>query len=86
MRTNVTIVGHGPAIAPSSDALLRHAHRKGVRYGNAQAIIRRASRCHFNAGILGLLSRREPDGRSYKLRDDEVVPLICPTCQNVFAG
>jgi len=24
--------------------------------------------------------------RSYKLRDDEVVPLICPTCQNVFAG
>ena len=86
MRTNVTIVGHGPAIAPSSDALLRHAHRKGVRYGSTQAIIRRASRCHFNVGILGLLSHREPDGRSYKLLDDEVVPLICPTCQNVFAG
>ena len=25
-------------------------------------------------------------GRSYKLRDDGIVPLICPTCQNVFAG
>ena len=24
-------------------------------------------------------------GRSYKLRDDAIVPLICPTCQNVFA-
>jgi hypothetical protein len=24
-------------------------------------------------------------GRFYKLRDDEIVPLICPTCQNVFA-
>ena len=23
---------------------------------------------------------------SYKLRDDAIVPLICPTCQNVFAG
>ena len=22
----------------------------------------------------------------YKLRDDASVPLICPTCQNVFAG
>ncbi len=22
----------------------------------------------------------------YKLRDDGIVPLICPTCQNVFAG
>jgi hypothetical protein len=21
-----------------------------------------------------------------QLRDDTVVPLICPTCQNVFAG
>src|SRR5882724_9229904 len=25
-------------------------------------------------------------GQSYKLRDDGMVPLICPTCQNVFAG
>jgi hypothetical protein len=25
-------------------------------------------------------------GRFYKLRDDGMVPLICPTCQNVFAG
>jgi hypothetical protein len=24
--------------------------------------------------------------RFYKLRDDGMVPLICPTCQNVFAG
>jgi hypothetical protein len=23
---------------------------------------------------------------SYKLRNDAIVPLICPTCQNVFAG
>ncbi len=22
----------------------------------------------------------------YKLRDDGIVPLICPTCQNVFEG
>jgi hypothetical protein len=22
----------------------------------------------------------------YKRRDDGIVPLICPTCQNVFAG
>ena len=22
----------------------------------------------------------------YKWRDDGIVPLICPTCQNVFAG
>ncbi len=25
-------------------------------------------------------------GRFCKLRDDAIVPLICPTCQNVFAG
>src|SRR6267142_84031 len=25
-------------------------------------------------------------GQSYKLCDDGMVPLICPTCQNVFAG
>jgi hypothetical protein len=25
-------------------------------------------------------------GRFYKWRDDAMVPLICPTCQNVFAG
>jgi hypothetical protein len=35
-------------------------------------------------------SRREPDGhrhrRLYKLCDDGMVPLICPTCQNVFRG
>jgi hypothetical protein len=39
-------------------------------------------------GIFGLSSRREPDGhrhgRSWKLRDDTNVPLICPTCQKVF--
>jgi hypothetical protein len=26
------------------------------------------------------------DGRFYQLRDAELVPLICPTCQNVFCG
>jgi hypothetical protein len=26
------------------------------------------------------------NGPSYKLRDDGIVPLICPTCQNVFMG
>ena len=35
---------------------------------------------------IGLQSRREPDGRFYKWRDDAIVPVICPTCQNVFAG
>ena len=35
-------------------------------------------------------TRAEPDGQrdrlSWKLRDHESVPLICPMCQNVFAG
>ena len=41
--------------------------------------------------IFGLQSRRSGRCRagpwmSIKLRDDGIVPLICPTCQNVFAG
>src|SRR5437899_1007810 len=61
------------------------------RFCDAQAIIRRA-----RAGatsIVGkdfcLQSRRTArrwtgSGTFYRLRDDVVVPLICPTCQNVF--
>ena len=41
--------------------------------------------------IFCLQSRRTARCRAgpwafYKLRDDGTVPLICPTCQNVFAG
>jgi hypothetical protein len=31
------------------------------------------------------IRRRDP-AAFYKWRDDGIVPLICPTCQNVFAG
>jgi hypothetical protein len=39
-------------------------------------------------GILSLYSRQQPfDGAmsGLKLRDAGIVPVICPTCQNVFA-
>jgi hypothetical protein len=44
-----------------------------------------------NTGNFGLQSRRRVRCRAgpsafYKLRDDRIVPVICPTCQNVFAG
>ena len=48
-----------------------------------------------SAGITPLMHvvdgrARSADGRArsgiYRLRDDVDVPLICPTCQNVFAG
>ena len=35
---------------------------------------RRSARCRTRPWVL------------YRLRDDGIVPLICPTCQNVFAG
>ena len=58
-----------------------------------------ASRCNFGepmqlqlwVRIFYLQSRRRTRCRAgprgfCKLRDDGIVPLICPTCQNVFAG
>src|SRR5215207_7508568 len=59
--------------------------RKRARFGNAQAIAR-CGDFQLSKGFC-VQSRR---GRRYSrpigsLRDDGVVPLICPTCQ-VFAG
>jgi hypothetical protein len=51
----------------------RHCRRGGRRMGLPLQSRRRA-RCR--AGPWAFC----------KLRDDELVPLICPTCQNVFAG
>ena len=48
-------------------------------------------RLRQNTGNFGLQSRRRVRCRAgpsafYKLRDDTILPVICPTCQNVFAG
>jgi len=46
-----------------------------------------ASRGNFNCrDFVAPRARWAPPGRSHKLRDGGIVPLICPTCQNVFAG
>jgi hypothetical protein len=74
------------------DISLGNAHRRRARFGNAQAIIRRGEPMQLQwwKGFC-LQSRRTARCRagpwaSYKLREDELMPLICPTCQNVFAG
>ena len=58
--------------------------RKRARLGNAQAM----ARCSDFQLSKGFVCNRD-EGRRYSrpigsLRDDEIVPLICPTCQ-VFA-
>jgi hypothetical protein len=51
-----------------------------------------ASRCNLNGRKFWACHRAEKPAvrqghRSFsKWRDDRIVPLICPTCQNVFAG
>src|SRR5476649_1733760 len=37
-------------------------------------------------GTVAPRARRAAPRAFYKLRDDTIVPVICPTCQNVFAG
>src|SRR6202171_572574 len=67
-------------------------HRKRARFGNAQAIIRCGEPVQLQlwVRIFCLQSRRGTRCRTgpwafYKWRDNEIVSLICPTCQNVFA-
>jgi hypothetical protein len=66
---------------------------KRARFGKAQAIIRRGEPVQLQlwVRIFCLQSRRRArcwggPWAFYKLRDDGIVPLICPTCQNVFAA
>jgi len=40
----------------------------------------------MNAPIAIVIAPVRKSGAFCKLRDDGTVPLICPTCQNVFAG
>jgi hypothetical protein len=61
--------------------------------GYAQVIIRGARACATSIVVRIFARNRvegpaaeQDDGRFYKLREYLVVPLICPTCQNVFAG
>jgi hypothetical protein len=64
------------------------ARASRVRFGNAHAITRRASRCNFKwrKDFLPAIAPKRPLGHwaFYKWPDDAMVPLICPTCQNVF--
>jgi hypothetical protein len=58
-----------------------------VRDTATQAITRRGEPVRFQlSGLLACNRAEGPMGEAYKLRDDENVPLICPTCQNVFCG
>src|SRR6266478_3935398 len=66
---------------------------KRARLGNAQATLRCGEPVQLQlwVRIFCLQSRRRARRRAgpwafCKLRDDGIVPLICPTCQNVFAG
>ncbi len=40
----------------------------------------------MNAPIAIVIAPVRKSGAFCKLRDDGIVPLICPTCQNVIAG
>jgi hypothetical protein len=59
--------------------------RNGKRMAMRQRSPAVAWRCHFNDGILGCM-RAGPEGDICKWRENGFVPLICPTCQNVFAA
>jgi hypothetical protein len=54
--------------------------------------IRVRGTCSATATAVKLASRgrgcfaEQSHGRFYKLRDDAILPLICPTCQFTFAG
>ena len=67
--------------------LLGHADGERARYGNTRAIIRRvrAGATSIVGRIFCLQSCRRARW-AVLLRDNGMVPLICPTCQNVFAG
>ncbi len=75
-------------LIPSEPKMLWHARGKRARFGHAQAIVRRAEPVQFQSWvrIAGPQSQptrpllRGPTGVT-GLRDDEGMPLICPTCQ-----
>jgi len=58
-----------------------------ARYGNAQAIVRYCEPVQFQLSGFWACHRAEsPTGSFAKSANDGTMPLICPTCQNVFAG
>ena len=76
-----------------SSSVLGLAHRKCARLGNARGVpsLWRAGATSIAGKDFCLQTRQRARCRAgprafYKLRDDGIVPLICPTCQNVFAG
>src|SRR5712664_1331331 len=75
-----------------SSTVLGLAHRKCARLGNARGVpsLWRAGATSIAGKDFCLQTRQRARCRAgprafYKLRDG-IVPLICPTCQNVFAG
>ena len=70
--------------------------RRRARPARGSAMRRRsfavAVRCNFDDGrefFFGLIATDAPamaGRRAYRLRDDERMPVICPTCQIVFAN
>jgi hypothetical protein len=76
--------------APVVIAPVRKSVRVKAPVARAFAV---ASRCNFNCGQGFFACNRAGGARCRagpwtfcKWRDDRIVPLICPTCQNVFAG
>jgi hypothetical protein len=68
---------------------LARARQKCARFGNAPTIIRCGEPVQLQLfkRIFGRNRTEEPaiaDGRLQGLRDDEGMPLICPTCQLFF--
>jgi hypothetical protein len=68
---------------------LARARQKRARFGSAQTIIRCGEPVQLQLfkRIFGRNRTEEPaiaDGRLRGLRDDEGMPLICPTCQLFF--
>ena len=69
-------------------------HRKRARLGNARgdpSLWRAGATSMVGKDFLPAIALEEPCCRAgpwafCKLRDDGIVPLFCPTCQNVFAG
>src|SRR6266852_7715061 len=72
--------------------LLGLAHGKRARLGNARgepSLWRADATSIVGKDFLPAIAPNSPlSGRAMGvlLRDDGIVPLICPTCQNVFAG
>jgi hypothetical protein len=67
--------------------LLLHAHRKRVQRVSDHSPREPVSFQFRNVwSVIAPRARRARPWAVYQLRDDRLVPLICPTCQNVFAG